>query len=172
MDNFRTSPKSRKQIREIAKELREILGVLPRTEIPIVKIIEFFASGLESEDFTLEICDKQEMKEVYALTMPREKVLKIREDTYMEACSGNPRHLLTICHELGHVILHRTNTVVLARNERIKKYEDPEWQANTFAAELMVPADEVKGMTVEEIMYIYNCSYTVASIQLQQSKYI
>lgn len=173
MNSFRASPKSRKEIRRVAKKLRNLLGIPPKAAIPIVMVMEFLMSGLEKEDYTLEICEKQEMKGIYALTIPGEKVLKIREDAYIEACSGNPRHLFTIAHELGHAIFHRTNTIALARSdEKIKKYEDPEWQANTFAAELMVPADEIIGMTVEEVMDTYSCSYTVASIQLQQSLYI
>ena len=150
-----------------------LLGIPVNSAFPVVKIMEFLMSGLDNEDFVLEICEEREMNGAYALTVPGEKSLKIREDVYREACYGNPRHLFTLSHELGHVIFHTTNTIALARNdEKVENYENPEWQANTFAAELMVPADEIIGMTIEEVMDTYNCSYTVASIQLQQSLHI
>ena len=45
---------------------------------------------------------------------------------------------------------------------------DAEWQANTFAAELMAPYELIRGMGVEEIMRECGMSYTAASIQYKK----
>ena len=94
--------------------------------------------------------------------------MKIREDVYERATMGVPRDIFTIAHEIGHALLHDDiEEIALARNdENIKAYENPEWQANTFAGELIAPSDTVKGLSVEEIASIYNCSLQVAEIQL------
>lgn len=171
MSSFKASPMSRQKIREITKKLRELFKIDNSVEFPIVKNMEYLFSGLDENDYTLLVCEKNEMGDNYAVTIPSEKIIKIREDVYKKACEGNPRHLFTMSHEFGHVVFHSNTTIALARgDEQVKPFEDPEWQANTFAAELMAPADVICGMTVEEIMNRYQCSYEVANIQLQQSK--
>jgi len=42
------------------------------------------------------------------------------------------RERLTLCHEIGHVVMHHAPTD-----------EDPEEEANRFAAEFLMPADEI-----------------------------
>ena len=94
--------------------------------------------------------------------------MKIRQDVYERAIQGVPRDIFTIAHEIGHAILHDDiEEIALARNdEEIKPFENPEWQANTFAGELIAPSDSVIGLKIEEIANIYNCSLQVAEIQL------
>ena len=47
----------------------------------------------------------------------------------------------------------------------IPTYRNPEWQANTFAAELMAPRHLIKNLTVEEIMEKCGMSRQAATIQ-------
>ena len=49
-----------------------------------------------------------------------------------------------------------------------KAYEDPEWQANCFAGELLVPKRLVKNLSVEEIVEQCKVTQAMASIQLGQ----
>lgn len=67
-----------------------------------------------------------------------------------------PRNRFTIAHELGHFVLHREQykDVIfesgrgrLYRREDLKPYEDPEWQANCFAAALLMPRESVTLLT-------------------------
>ena len=100
--------------------------------------------------------------------------MKIREDVYERAVNESPRDLFTICHEFGHALLHDSaSSIELARGkESVKAYEDPEWQANTFAAELLAPSDVIVGMSIEEVAEVYKCSMQVAKIQLEKSNII
>ena len=66
----------------------------------------------------------------------------LRADTYDALCDvSDPKHCrarFTVAHEIGHLILHEG--FALARGAvRHKHYEDSEWQADTFAAELLMP---------------------------------
>lgn len=66
----------------------------------------------------------------------------------------------TTCHEIGHVVLHGPDLAkskisfrehegaapVLARRSELPAYEDPEWQANTFSAALLMPSPMVMAL--------------------------
>lgn len=163
-------PLSRNKIREFARLLRKAFDIPVSAKFPTVEFLEF---GLKSFGFDYDICEKSELDNCYAKTIPEEKVVKIREDVYIGAIKGIPRDVFTILHEVGHVIFHNNRTIEFARNEeKIPIYMSPEWQANTFAAELLVPADCITGMTEKEIVNVYGCSYEVAYIQMRQNKKI
>lgn len=163
-------PLSRAKIREFTKMLRKTLNISPNEKFPTIYFLEF---GLKAFGFDYDICDKNELENCYAKTIPESKVVKIKEDVYMRAVEGVPRDLFTILHEVGHVIFHNDRTIEFARNEeKIPAYMDPEWQANTFAAELLVPSDYIDGMTKEEIVIRYGCSNEVALIQMKENKKI
>ncbi len=90
--------------------------------------------------------------------------MQIREDVYNGTVEGNPRDRFTLCHELGHYFLHQPEFISYARGE-IPKYCQPEWQANTFAAELMAPYHLTKSMSAEEIAKKCGMSKSAADIQ-------
>lgn len=168
--NYVSLPLSRKNIRELAKAFREVVGVSEREKFPILEFIEFF---LGKVGFSFEVLEDFELKGKYAEALPNEKKLLIRQSTYDGAVEGNPRDLFTLAHEVGHLFLHNSQTITLARRDRnIKIYEDPEWQSNTFAGELFAPADAIIGMSKEEVMNRYGCSGQVADIQLKQAQKI
>ena len=93
--------------------------------------------------------------------------MRIRSDVYEGAVKGRPRDRFTLCHELGHYILHQPEFMSYARGD-IPRYRQPEWQANTFAGELMAPYDLVKDMSIEEIMKKCGMSRQAATIQYNE----
>ena len=148
--NVAAEPMSRSDIRRTTKELRKIIGVEKIEYFPIVHFVEWILANPDN-GVELEIVDPEEMEDTYGLTNTGNNRMCIRSDVYEGAVKGNPRDRFTLCHEVGHYLLHRPNSVSFARGE-IPRYRDPEWQANTFAAELMAPYDLVKNMSVDEIM--------------------
>lgn len=87
------------------------------------------------------IIPDEEMPDAYAITTPSGDIL-LSNNVYELACQDDPRSRFTIAHEFGHLILH----IPLdgfgegkdAKNYK-EKYFDSEWQADTFAAELLIP---------------------------------
>ena len=162
----KASPLSRKQIRNITNALKKRFNIPLDKPFPIVRFIEYVLSGIGIE---YEIVPDNEMRGVYAEAIPEKGLLRISETTYNGACNGVPRDKFTLAHEIGHLLMHTPDRVIFARSENeIRPFANPEWQANTFAGELLVHTDLICGLSVEDIADKYKVSYTVATIQREK----
>lgn len=153
---YRAEPMSREMIRERATMLRSSLGLQDAEWIDIVRIAEYiFPIAFEQFGFSFQIKDQDAMGCNHGLTNPSTGEVMIRCDVYERACRGSGRDRLTIAHELGHFLLHDGVTMGLARagkNEYVKTYCDPEWQATAFAAELLMGYAVIKNMDENEVV--------------------
>lgn len=82
-------------------------------------------------------------------------VIVLRQDTYRNLLRGQPRARFSVCHEFGHAVLHTEQLIRMAgtpyqdaamartptRGHDV--FQDTEWQANGFAAALLMPAIDV-----------------------------
>ncbi len=161
--NVAVEPLSRVKISNITKELRKLIGCDNIPYFPIVHFIEWVLVNPES-GMEFELLEPHEMKDTYGTTNTGRNIMRIRSDVYEGAVKGNPRDRFTLCHELGHYLLHQPGCVSYARG-KVPAYQDPEWQANTFAAELMAPRDLVANMSIERIMKECGMSKQAATIQ-------
>jgi len=164
------APLSRQNIRDYAKYIREIVGLENQLYFPILFLLEMVMPQIDPE-FSLEILPKDEMGEYFGLTCPSKHKIILREDVYDGAVNGNGMHRFTVAHEIGHYLLHTNRSVVLARNnpeERIPAYLDPEWQADCFAGELLMPAELIKSMNANEIAFACRVSLAAARTQLRK----
>ena len=169
MNSYIADPLSRKKIRQLVSKIRYAMGLSPEDYFDVVRFLEFYLHEVVP-DFHIEVVPIVEMPNQYALTFPKTKCIKIREDVYDGAIAGNARDRFTIAHEIGHLWLHRPGNLALARNsskEDIPAYKDPEWQANTFAAELLLPPEGTQGLLLDEIVARYGVSYQVGNIQIK-----
>lgn len=164
--NVAAEAMSRDQIRKMTKELRKIVGYADCEYFPIVHFIEWILSDPQN-GMELEIVEPDEMQDTYGTTNTGNNTMRIRRDVYERAIAGDPRDRFTLCHEVGHYFLHQPESISFARGQ-IPRYRDPEWQANTFAAELMAPYDLVKDMSIEEIMEKCGMSKQAATIQFNE----
>ena len=164
MQKTAVTPKSRKAIRQFVKEFRKLLEMEDEFYFPIVKFVEWM---LPNMGYDYEIVPVNEMGNAYGVTNTGMRTMKIREDVYIRAIQGNPRDRFTLCHELGHFLMHTPERVVFARGD-IPIYMDPEWQANVFAGELMAPYELVKNMSPEMIAKECGMSLMAATIQYKE----
>lgn len=142
------APLRRKDIRVFANRVREVFGIRQ----PYFQIVEFLDVVLPQiiPDFTLEVLPSDEMGNHHGLTIPDDEVIKIREDVYIGANKGSGRDRMTMAHELGHLLLHKKVQVGLARAQpglSHQPYRNSEWQAKSFAGELLISSDHLKGCT-------------------------
>ena len=134
----------------------DILHFMEITLPQIIPEYEFCVEGIKT------------MGDAEGLTYPDKGIVKIRQDVYNGAVSGNGRHRFTIAHELFHLLQHDDSNITFARirkENNIKKYEDPEWQADAFGGELLVPNHLIQGLSIEEISQKCGVSLSAASYQ-------
>lgn len=110
---------------------------------------------------------------IEGLTDPIHKVVRIPPRIYEDMVAGDGRARFTVSHEIGHVILHaqQVREIMvncgqdgLKRRSDIEAYRDPEWQANAFAAAVLMPETAVK-----QIMEEKHGSAALVAIRLQVS---
>lgn len=166
---MKATARSKNYIRNLTNKIRELLDLKNDESFDVIHILEFVI--LDCFDIVLSIVEKHEMPDKYAEYNPIKKELKIREDTYENAINGIGRDRFTIAHEIGHIFLHSNNVSLARSNEEIPIYCNPEWQANTFARELLCPINGIiKGDNDETLAKRYGVSKEVARIQLSQKK--
>ena len=166
MSSAAAKPLSRRAIREIAKIFQKITNT--KEYFDIVGFIEHILPIIDPY-FIFEIVEDNELPDVYAQSCPDKHTIKVRKSVYYGAINNNGRDRFTLCHELGHYIFHGSANISYMRTDRkLEAYKDPEWQANTFAGELLVPEEIAINHTVPEIAKICGVSYKVAGIQKQE----
>lgn len=171
--SYKTRPRSIKEIRNKAEIVRSIIQITTNTSGDSIDILRFVENEIRDkidENFNFIVCTEDEMKSNYGTTYLNKNTICIREDVYYRACDGNSRDLFTIAHELGHLFLHSNQNVELARSSSdLKLYEDAEWQANTFAAELLMPAKLITECDTHfTLMNRFGVSYEAADIRLKK----
>lgn len=168
---IKVPPETRQTIREAASIVRLTLekkqGCSP-LYLPIIEMLEFTLPKLDDE-FNFEVLPESVMRGNHGLTIPDQKTIMLREDVYERALNGCGRDRMTAAHELGHYILHANLEVSLARSdEKLRAFEDSEWQANCFGGELLMPytkKDLLIGKTPHEIADLCAASLEAATYQ-------
>ena len=148
-------------IETFVEEFRAMFNLEEIMMFPVIKFAEWILPTLGIE---LHVVDNWELEDAYGITETGKGIIKIREDVYDRAANDSPRDRFTICHEIGHAILHTPDRVEFARGE-IPAYRDSEWQANRFAAALLAPRNLAMNMTAKQIEETFGLSAQAALIR-------
>lgn len=168
MTKCMAAPLSRQQIINTALVVRTLDGTINELYFDIVRFLEIKLPKF-IPNFNLIIEEKSKLGECHGLTYPDRNEIHIREDVYERALIGSGRDRLTMAHELFHLLQHEKQNISYARIEPekdIEAFRDPEWQADAFGGELLIPAHLIHNMTAEEIVEKCKVSYKAASYQL------
>lgn len=169
MSKLMVYPMSTEDIRLVVKNVRQKCGLNGRLNVPVCFLFEFILEKI-FQNFEWEIVPDSEMSEE-GKTFTGENKIEIRESVYAAACVGNGRARFTIMHEIGHLVLHGPDRVALCRlapGEKLKAFEDPEWQANTFAAEFLMDFDLIQGMDYKKISESCGVTYKAAKTRIDK----
>lgn len=164
------APLSRHQIRSTSIFVRKLDGTENELYFDIVRFIETKLPKL-IPSFSLIIEEKSVLGECHGLTYPDRNEIHIREDVYERALEGSGRDRLTMAHELFHLLQHEKRNISYARmgsEEVIESFRDPEWQADAFGGELLMPAHLIHNMMIEEIVDKCKVSNKAAKYQLSK----
>lgn len=154
-------------MRELATRLRLLLGIgANQPYIDVTRVLEKIEEL--DPDFSFEVVDNDKLAAgVQAQTDVIKNKILIKESVYDGASANNGRDRMTIAHELLHFILHQPATLTLFRREEpMPLYKNPEWQAECFAGELLMPYEIIKNMSEDEIVDKCKVSPSAAHYQL------
>lgn len=149
------------QIRSVAEKAREILEL----KDPYVDVVDLYEFKLAEFGVVYDWCEKDELDNQHGLTFPNDGIIKIRQDVYDGACAGKGRDRFTMGHEMGHLFLH-DNVPAFARSDTPHKWiEDSEWQADTFAAEFLMPIEHIKAncRNIRDVMELFGVTSEAAN---------
>ena len=163
---------SRDEIRKYVRLLKKNVGLEYELYFPILSFVESILPIL-IPDFQFEVVPEAEMGNKHGETYPSKNLIRIREDIYLRAAAGEGRDRLTVAHEVGHLFLHEDDSIALCRLEpgdKLKPYEDPEWQADAFGGELLASSYLIEGMNSREVEKMCGVSAAAAKVQLKSIK--
>lgn len=162
----KTFPLSTKNIREIVGKIRRIFGLKNTCAVNITQLYDIL-SIIEFSSFSFSYCivpDDSKLlgKREEARTIVNTGEIFIKQWVWNDACiKKRCRAIFTLAHELGHFFLAALFGLPLSRvndDTKVRPFEDPEWQANTFASEFLMPFEECIDKTPDEISETYNVS--------------
>lgn len=155
-------PRSRRQIEAIAGAVRAHLGVSAGARIAIQPILEFALDDLVEGAF-FRIANDAELGGAEGLTDGEHPVITLSASTYMRLGRSDNRARMTVAHEIGHLLLHSGKHVFHFEEPLNDNRFDPEWQADEFAAALLMPRASFSRMrSVGQAMKYFGVSKAAA----------
>lgn len=136
----------REQLKSLAVFLRKRFGYTPLQKFNPIDVMENIIPQRLDSEFCFVCTSVKEWpyaESVQAVCDYYHHNIEVREDVYRRAYYGVPVDVFTICHEVCHYILfHYFGPPVSYREigpkTTTRKYNSPEWQANTLAGLLCV----------------------------------
>ncbi len=178
MSKISASPLSKKEIREYAIHLRRFLGYSDDEYIDVPKLYDrlatlFYEDGLNFDYKILPDNDNSFEKNEEAYTDMITGMIYVKSSVMEAACRKRyDRASFTLVHELGHYFLHfLQNDIKLARvsdDIDVPAYCDPEWQADTFSSEFLMPFSTCTALTSEEIRKKYHVSKKCSEVRFNK----
>lgn len=171
MSQIIASPMNRISIRKYAMQIRALLGIGSADFISAPKL--FDERGLTFDYQVLSDDNPIFVNKEEAFTDTDSGIIYVKESVMEQACRRKYRRgAFTLIYELGHYLLHYLqDDVKLARvsdDISVPIYRNPEWQADTFASEFLMPFDECIHMNVEDIRKRYHVSRQAAEVRFNK----
>lgn len=159
-------PRSAASIELAAQGLRQATETNQSEFFPIVPLYDLLHELVDGASY--DVRDHDEMGDNFGLTLLQKKEILIRSDVFEAACRGDGFGRFTMCHELGHLLLH--DGVVLQRSYGESPiYTSSEWQADMFAGALLMPVSMVDlEASPEALMKAFGVSRSAAQVRLKQ----
>lgn len=168
---FCVEPMSERKIQDAANIIRRLFYPVGHKYVDVIDLIER-KLPFAFEGFNYEVVESNELPDREAEMNPYEYCIRMRTSVYEGACNHDGRSRFTIAHELGHFFLHRNQTLAFGRPAEdglIPAFRHSEWQADTFARNLLAPLDLAKGLSVPAIAAVFEVSKEVATIVCRES---
>jgi hypothetical protein len=176
------------QIEKEASQFLELLAPECLKNPGPTPVLEIFENKMELLNFTVLI--GKNIKGLGGLTDVTHRIIELPCSTYKKLEKGDPQARFTAAHEFGHAQLHGKDQalgtfpfrdhITFAYRSRIRAFEDPEWQANSFAAAILMPIKTMRvlhdqgNLTSNCVMEIFKVSWPAANrriLRLQELRW-
>ncbi|OHX15270.1 hypothetical protein BI343_02645 [Chromobacterium amazonense] len=166
---YQVRPRTIQSIRSQAMQARHTLGLGP-DRFQVAPLLDLLTVNFGID---VDIVEDHEMSaHIEAECFPSQLIMRIPERTWELIEQGDSRARFTFMHELGHLILqHDLSLHRESGRYEHKCYEDSEWQADQFAAEILMPVSVInnrKLFDAYDLAEFFDVSLQAASIRLQQ----
>jgi Zn-dependent peptidase ImmA (M78 family) len=134
-----------------AENLRLNLGLSHNKSFPVIDVLEFDIQRVYAEFILIIRADEQFGEKTLAFTKTAPPQIIVRNEIYCRAALGNSFARYVLAHELGHICLShkKEREHVLTWGNAVSN--NLEWEADEFAAEILMPSRAIKNMTLPEI---------------------
>lgn len=172
LQGFRVAGLRIADIRSSADNVRSVLGIGNEPQAIDFGLLLDHLSVKYS--ITYDVLEPHEMPypDVEACWDPESMTMHVRSDVFEKVCQDDPRARFTIVHELGHGLLGHRRTINRSERERRPEvYEDSEWQANQFAAEVLMPLNVIRMFKLNTALKVethFNVSSQAAARRVTQ----
>lgn len=163
---------SRKEIRDYANKIRKIFKIDFLNFIDMPKLLDLISIAFVKLNLNFNYEIREENDQIFedyeeAFTCMKTGTIYFKKSVIENACRHKyNRGAFTIAHELGHFFLHYFQVDVklsrISEDESVPIYKDPEWQANTFASELLMPFEQCINLDEQMIRKKYHVSRQAA----------
>ena len=136
---IKTTPLGVKSISSIASRVRKEYGIKEDECFPILDYLNYL---YDNEYLGIQILDNDDSyldSNTPAVYNASDNFIYLKESVINEVEEGNYRSNFTLAHELFHYLQNQAFNFEFEEVEERKAFEDPEWQANEFAGELLLP---------------------------------
>jgi hypothetical protein len=180
---------SYQQIERIAADVRRCVcpGLEPDQRLPGVTLfeqLEKYTVGAHALPLSYEVRDIPSLGLTEFDAERKEITVVLSARSYQGVENRDARARYTLCHEIGHAVLHvdilvelglMPHGVAMALHRAQRTHEhfrDTEWQANAFSSALLVPAEGLRRLeshgrlTASRIVDAFEVSHEAASIRL------
>lgn len=170
--DYKAPPISRESLANAAITVRNAFGITDSSKFPIVEFMELILPKTLPR-FSFEIRSAEEMEGKYGMTILAEQKIVLSEEIYDRACKEDGFARFTIAHEIAHLLLHTPQNICLyslQEGKKLEAFENPEWQANTFAAELLAPHKFIDGLNEDDVSKKYGITKAAARVQISVAR--
>ena len=163
--NCSVESRSRDQIERLAAAVRQVFRLGSEERVAMLPLLEIAMPEL-LPDYEFMIVPDEMIRGKEAVTDLGSPIIRFSEHAYEELRKGDARARFTAAHELGHLLMHSSSRVHYARSIAYDRSSDPEWQANAFAAALLMPEQMFRQMkNTEEAMATFGVGYKAANFR-------
>lgn len=164
MSMFLAAPLTREYIERVTWGLRQALA-LTDPYLPVAELLEFGLPRI-APGFDYDIVEAAAMGQRHGAVNPVTRVLMVREDVYDGLVAGVGRDRFTVCHEIGHAVLHPQTLNRVRPGQTARPFENPEWQADNFSGSLLMPRHMMLIMgSISEIVGEFGVSEDAAKVR-------